>query len=412
MNDTQLYQQILGLAAPWSVASVAMKKEERTIEVEVVCADQVWACPTCGQRAHLHDRERRRWRHLDSCQFKTILVADVPRVKCPEHGTVTVQVPWSEKHSRFTALFERLAIDVLHECSIKAAADLLGISWDEADGIKQRAVKRGQARKKPRIMKSLCIDEKSFSHGHDYATLVVCPGGNASTTVEYIGDGRDIAALDPFWASMSKEQLHGVEAVGMDMWEPYLISTRKHLPDADSKIVHDTFHLIRHLNEAVDLVRRQEHKELLAKGDDRLKGSRQFWLYGMERVPGKWQERFDTLRVEKLKTSKAWGIKELFRDLYGCQSKDEARHFFDGWYEWASRCALRPIVRVAKMFKRHLERILTVFVHRLTNSFSEGINNKVQSLIKKAYGYRNRERFKTDIFFHCGGLDLYPRISQ
>ncbi|MGA1530767.1 MAG: transposase, partial [Kiritimatiellia bacterium] len=226
------------------------------------------------------------------------------------------------------------------------------------------------------------------------------------------GDGREIVTLDRFWASLSQEQLHGVEAVGMDMWEPYLISTRKHLPDADRKIVHDTFHLIRHLNEAVDQVRREEHKELIAMGDDRLKGSRQLWLYGIERLPGKWQERFDTLRVEKLKTSKAWSIKELFRDLYGCQSKDEARHFFNGWYEWASRCALRPVVRVAKMFKRHIERILSVFVHRLTNSFSEGINNKVQTLIKKAYGYRNRDRFKADIFFHCGGLDLYPRVIQ
>jgi transposase len=106
MNDTQLYQHILGLAAPWRVTSVTMKKAERTIEVEVVCDNQAWACPTCGQRAHLLDRERRRWRHLDSCQFKTILVADVPRVTCPEHGTVTVQVPWAQKHSRFNALFE------------------------------------------------------------------------------------------------------------------------------------------------------------------------------------------------------------------------------------------------------------------------------------------------------------------
>lgn len=139
--------------------------------------------------------------------------------------------------------------------------------------------------------------------------------------------------LDGFWVSLNKELIDAVEAVGMDMWEPYLISTRKHVPDADSKIVHDTFHLIRHLNEAVDLVRRQEHKELLAKGDDHLKGSRQFWLYGMERFPGKWRERFNSLRMEKLKTSKAWGIKELFWDLYGCQSKNEARHFFDVWHE-------------------------------------------------------------------------------
>jgi hypothetical protein len=121
MNDTQLYQQILGLAAPWSMTGVTMIKEERTIEVKVVCNDQAWSCLTCGERAHLHERERRRWRHLDNCQFKTILVADVPRVKCPEHGTVTAQVLWAEKHSGFTALFERLAIDVLQNSPTRSA---------------------------------------------------------------------------------------------------------------------------------------------------------------------------------------------------------------------------------------------------------------------------------------------------
>ncbi len=411
MKDTQLYQQILGLAKPWRVDSVTLKREERAIEVEVVCDDQVWACPECGQRAHVHNRERRRWRHLDSCQFKTLLVADVPRVRCPEHGTVTVRVPWAEKHSRFTALFERLAIDVLLECSISGAADLLGISWDEADGIKQRAVRRGLARKEPRVMKRVCIDEKSFGRGHDYATLVVCPDGECST-VEFIGDGRETNTLDRFWESLSPEQIEGIEAVGMDMWEPYLISTRKYVPDPDEKIVHDTFHLVRHLNEAVDQVRRLEVKELRARGDDRLVGSRQLWLYGMEKVPDRWQDRFDDLRAQKLKTSKAWAIKEFFRDMYGCLSKEEARKFFRGWYDWAVRCGLRPVVKVAKMFKRHLERILTVFVHRLTNAASEGINNKLQALIQKAYGYRNRERFKTDIFFHCGGLQLHPDLSQ
>ena len=411
MKDTQLYQQILGLAKPWRVDSVTLKSAERTIEVEAQCDEQVWVCPECGQRAHLHGRERRRWRHLDSCQFKTILVADVPRVKCPEHGTVTVRVPWAEKHSRFTSLFERLAIDVMLECSISAAADLLRISWDEAYGIKQRAVQRGLSRKEPRIMKRLCIDEKSFGRRHDYATLVVNPEGEQST-VEFIGDGRQTATLDAFWQSLSEEQLKGIEAVSMDMWEPYLISTRKYVPDPDAKIVHDTFHLIRHLNEAVDQVRRLEHKALRAKGDERLVGSRQLWLYAMENMPDRWQDRFDDLREQKLKTSKAWAIKEFFRDLYGCRSIDEARQFFRGWYDWAIRCALAPIVRVAKMFKRHLERILTVFVHRLTNAASEGINNKLLSLIQKAYGYRNRERFKTDIFFHCGGLNLYPNLSQ
>lgn len=412
MQDTQLYQQLLGLVRPWHVTRVSLKREERSIEVEVACDEEVWACPECGQRAHIHGYEKRRWRHLDSCQFKTILVADVPRVKCEEHGTVAVQVPWAEKHGRFTAYFERLAIDLMRECSISAACDLLGISWDEADGIKQRAVARGVARRKAEPMPRLCIDEKSFGRGHDYVTVVVRANTDGPATVAHIADGRETASLDGFWRSLSPEQLASVEAVGMDMWEPYLISTRAHLPAADAKIVHDPFHLVRHLNDAVDRVRVAEHKALKALGDERLTGSKQMWLYGFENVPDRWEERLAELRQQKLKTSRAWAIKEYFRDMWSCRTAQEARVYFRDWFRWAIRSRLKPIQKVARMFRRHAERILQIFVHRLTNAASEGINNKIQSLIKKAYGYRNRSRFKTDIFFHCGGLDLYPTFTQ
>jgi len=130
MNDTQLYEQILGLTPPWRVAGVTLKKELRQIEIEVICDETVWACPECRQRMHAHGSERRWWRHLDTCQFQTLVVADVPRVKCATHGTQQVRVPWAEKYSRFTALFERFAIDVLLECSIRGglrtAGDQLG----------------------------------------------------------------------------------------------------------------------------------------------------------------------------------------------------------------------------------------------------------------------------------------------
>jgi len=410
MQDTQLYQQILGLAAPWRVTGVTMKYAERTIEVAVACDEQVWGCPTCGQRAHLHDYETRRWRHLDSCQFKTILVAEVPRVKCEEHGTITVQVPWAEKHSRFTAFFERLAIDVLLDCSIKGACELLDISWDEAAGIKERAVKRGLARRKAEPMPRLCVDEKSFGKGHDYVTVVV--QANAKATVTHLADGRTTESLNSFWRSLTPGQLAGVEAVSMDMWEPYLLSAQAHVPGAADKITHDPFHLVRHLNDAVNRVRLAEHRVLMDMGDDRLKGSKQLWLYGYENIPERWDELLAELKAQKLKTSKAWMLKEYFRDLFACQTLAEAQSFFRSWYNWAIRCQLKPIQKVARMFHRHRERILNYFIHRLTNGAAEGINNKIQSLIKKAYGYRNRERFKADIFFHCGGLNLYPALSQ
>jgi transposase len=234
MKDFQLYQQILGLVEPWGVESVALKLKEQEIEVRVGFTDTLWGCPQCQQRMQVHDYEERRWRHLDSCQFQTIIVSRVPIVRCPEHGSQTVAVPWAEKYSRFSRLFERLAIDVMLECSISGACGILGISWDEADRIKQRAVQRGLARKSPVVMPRLCVDEKGMGHGQDYLTIVAQVQAD-QTTVQYVGQEREQQSLDAFWESLTAEQLAGVEAVAMDMWEPYVQSTLSHVPGVAGK---------------------------------------------------------------------------------------------------------------------------------------------------------------------------------
>jgi transposase len=407
MQDIQLYQQILGLVAPWQVERVTLKPQEREIEVRVGFADTLWGCPQCQGRMQIHDYEERRWRHLDSCQYKTIIVSRVPVVRCPEHGALTVAVPWAEKHGRFTQLFERLAIDVLRECSISGACEILGISWDEADGIKQRAVKRGLARKSPAVMPKLCVDEKGMGHGHNYLTIVA-QVKEGKTTVEYVGAERQKESLDAFWEGLTAEQLAGVEAVAMDMWEPFVQSTLAHVPGAASKIVHDPFHLVKYMNEAVNEVRKSEHRRLQTEGDDTLKNTRQLWLYGQENVPDKHVRRFDEVKELNLQTSRAWALKEVFRSFWLCATRKQAEGYFAKWYQWAIRSRLDPVKKVARMCQRHLGNLLTFFDHRLTNGPIEGLNNAIQGLIKKAFGYRSRERFKTDIFFHFGGLDLYP----
>jgi transposase len=408
MQDTSLYEQLLGLERPWSVGEVRMNRAAQEIEVEVVCADTLWGCPKCQHRAHLHDYERRRWRHLDSCQYKTFVVCDVPRVKCPEHGTVQVRVPWAEKLGRFTRLFERFAIDLMLECSISAACEILRISWDEADGIKQRAVVRGLERKKAQAYKKLCVDEKSAGRGHNYMTLVAHIQPGQSATVEYVGEGRNRESLDAFWRALTSEQLAGIEAVAMDMHKDYINSTMERVPNAQDKIVHDPFHLVRDMNEAVNDVRKQEQLVLRKEEDFSLDGTRYLWLYGRENLPGRWSSRFDAVKGLNLKTARAWALKEMFRSFWKCEIKEGAEVYFERWYSWAIRSRLEPVKKLARQCKRHLRNILTYFTHRITNGPIEGINNKIQALIKKAYGYRNTERFKTDILFHLGGLNLYP----
>lgn len=407
MRDTELYCHLLGLKSPWTVANVELKVKEQRVDVWAEHGETAWPCPECGKPFALYDHApERSWRHLDSCQFMTYLHARIPRVNCSEHGIHQVRVPWAEPKSRFTALFERLAIDVLKETDVLGATRVLRISWDEAWHIMERAVGRGQARKESRPVRKIGVDEKSIAKGHTYLTLVC---DLERSTVEHIADDRKQTSLDEYFQRLTPEERAGIEAIAMDMWEPFIQSARANVPDAEEKIVFDKFHIVRHLVDAVDRVRRREHRAQAVLGDSLLSGTKHLWLYNEENVPEKHQARFEALRTADLKTARAWALKEVLRGgFWGYRSRAWALRFFQRWYFWATHSRLRPIIDAAKMVKRHLTNVLTYFTHRVTNAVAEGLNSKIQTIKKRAYGFRNRENFKLAIYFHCGGLDLYP----
>jgi transposase len=415
MQDVELYRQLLGLNTPWTVTRVELKVKEQRVEVWAGHAESAhWPCPECATELGLYDHaEERTWRHLDSCQFQTYLHARPPRVDCPEHGVRQVRLPWAEPRARFTSLFERLAIDVLRETDVQGATRILRISWDEAWEIKRRAVARGRARRRPHVPARLGVDETAIARGHDYLTLVC---DLTAGTVEYLAEERKQASLDGYFTSLTPEQRAQIQAVAMDMWEPYVHSVQTYVPQADRKIVFDVFHILQHMNTAVDKVRRVEHRLLRAQGDDTLTGSKYVWLYGEENVPEHHQERFTDLTrrgaQRRLKTARAWAIKESLRDLWRCRSRTAAEAQWQWWYGWATRARLHPVLEVAQMIKRHLPNVLTYFRHRVTNAMSEGIAAKIQALKKAANGFRNRNNFKIAIYFHCGGLDLYPESTH
>ncbi len=262
---------------PWRVDAVKLKPKEQGIEVRVSFAETSWGCPECPQRMVMHDYEERRWRHLDRCQFKPVIVARVPVVKCSTPGTQTVAVPWAEPSARCSRLFERLAMDVMQACSIRGACELLRISWDAADGIKQRAVKRGLARKIPVVMPRLCVDAKGRGHGHSDLTIVARAEAGR-TTVEYVGEGRQQSSLDAFWQGLQPAPLAGVAAVAMDRWDPDVQATLAPEPAAAGKSVQDPFHLVKYMNEAVNEVRKRAHRRLQEQGCDQLQNTRNLWL--------------------------------------------------------------------------------------------------------------------------------------
>lgn len=195
MQDTALYQYLLGLQSPWAVSRVNLDANRQRVDGWAEHSEgATWTCPHGAQTLPLYDHaEERPWRPLDSCQFQTYLHARIPRVACGEHGVVQVKVPWAEPRSRFTLLFERLAIDVLRQCDVSGATRILRISWDEAWGLMERAVMRGRQRKARPVVRRIGIDEKAAAKGHRYLTLV-CDLDEG--TVEHIAEDRKQKRLD------------------------------------------------------------------------------------------------------------------------------------------------------------------------------------------------------------------------
>lgn len=409
MRDRELYQKILGIEAPWEVVDVELDLPGREVRVHLKNKEARPPCPICGQPSSRYDMRPRRWRHLDTCQYPTILVAEVPRVDCSEHGVHQVAVAWSEAGSRFTALFEALVIDWLKEASLTAVAELLSLSWQAVSGIQQRAVTRGLARRAQRLPRRLGVDETSYQKRHEYVTVVM---DQETGTVVHVADGRGRETLDTFFDTFTWEERAQVESVAMDMWAGYIASVGTKIPGAEDKIAYDKFHVAQHLSQAVDKVRRQENRALVAANDERLKGTKYLWLRHPARFSQETWNEFGSLRESALKTARAWAIKELAMSLWHYRKRGWARRAWQAWLSWAVRSRLEPIRDVAEMIKRHLNGILNAIVLGVTNARSEGINSKIQWLKYTARGFRNRERFRTAIYFHLGGLDLYPEIPR
>ncbi len=333
MRDKGLYAQLPGIRSLWFVRDVELRLQAGEV---LVLLDRelsgVLTCPVCGEVAPGYDACRRRWRHLDACQYRTVIEAEIPRVECAVHGVHQIHVSWAEPSSHFTASFEARAIDWFKEARLSGAGRLLKLSWDEPAGIQQRAVRRGFQRRQLDPPTRLGVDETSFQKRHEYATVV---SDSVGGDVLYMADDRDQASLEGHYATLSPRALAEIASVCMDMWQPYIQATLAFAPGAAEKIAFDELHVAKHLGDAVNAVRRGEHRGLLAMGCTKL-------------------------------------------------------------------------TRVAVMLERHLEGIVTAVAQRA----AAGINASIQAIKRKACGFHNRERFRLAIYFHLGGLDLYPAAAR
>jgi len=277
------FDRLLGVQSPWEVKNVELKLSDKTIEIEL---GWLWgkdaACPVCGRSCSLHESApERTWRHRDTLPFTTLSKARIPRAHCPEHGVKTMSVPWAAPQGRLTLLFERFAIDVLLAgASVSQACQLLGIDRDTARSIMSRAVERGLKQRELEGLKHLGMDEKSFKRAHSCVTLLT--DWDKARVLDGVKD-RTLEASQKPCQTLTGEQKKSVEAVALDLWEPFIQAIGQALPPAD--IVHDKFHVSQYLGSAVDKVHRQEHKALSTQGDAPHKSTRSLWLHRPENHP-------------------------------------------------------------------------------------------------------------------------------
>lgn len=404
MKETEFYAAVLGVTMPWKVEAVDLALEKG--EVVVTVATNEVRCPECNRKCSKHDSRKRRWRHLDTCQYQTILAAEIPRANCPEHGVQQIHVPWSEPGSKFTLLFEAMIILWLKDASVNAVALRFGMAWSAVNDIMKAAVARGLARRSAVHPTRICVDETSFQKRHEYVTVVT---DHDDSRVLFVADDRKATSLEGFYETLSAEQKAAIRSVSMDMHAPYVKATRAHIPDADCRIAFDKFHIAQKLGDAVNRVRRDENKALRAEGDDRLAGTRFLWITNPNNLSkSDWDDKFEHLRESALKTARAWALKEGAMAIWHYTSRTWAEKAWGKWIGWAQRSRLDPMVKVAKTVKNHMWGIVNAVIHGVTNATAEGVNSGIQRLKNRACGYRSRDAYRTAIYFHFGKLDLLP----
>jgi transposase len=401
MTSTSFYSQILGIATPWKIVSVEIDMEGKRVVIRAeVDRKTKWGHPETKQAASLHKWTERTWRHLDTCQFETVITANVPSVKHQDGSIEEIAVPWAERYQRTTKLLAQAVILWLQACgNVSKVAEIMRLDWGTVDGIMKRAVDRGLLRREKEVIEYVGVDEKSFRRGHIYASILNDLDKNR---VWELVEGRKTENAMELFGTLSEEQRTGVKAVAMDMWAAFEKAVNETLPNAD--IVHDKFHIISYLNKGVDDVRKEEHARLMKEGDETLKNSKYQWLRNFPDL--RCDPSFQRLYKADLKTSAAWSLKESFSWFWNYCYIGAATKFFKDWCKQVRRSKLEPMMKVAAMLENRFQGLLNYLKHGITNATSEGMNSLVSRIIGNARGLRTFATFRIRVLFFLGKLDL------
>ncbi len=353
-------------------------------------------CSACGSpQVQSRGRVERCFRTLPIGRRATLVVLPIPRVECQACGVVRqVKIPFADARRSYTSSFERYALELGRRMTIRDVAAHLGVSWDVIKDIQKRDLARRFAQPKLKHLRHLAIDEIAIAKGHRYLTVVLDLDSGA---VVFVGDGKGAKALKPFWKRLRGSQAK-IEAVAMDMSPAYREAVATHLPKA--KIVFDRFHIMKLFNEKLSDLRRALHREATDGMQKQvLKGTRWLLLKASENLDQEKDEksRLDEALALNQSLAVAYYLKEDLRQFWEQPGQKFATLFLDGWIRRAEASGIKMLQQMARTLAAHRSGLLAYYDVMITSGPLEGTNNKIKTMKRQAYGFRDREFFKLKI---------------
>ena len=383
-------------------------KVEETEKFLIVHIDRLGSrllrCGVCRQRCRkVHSMRRtREWRDLSMRKLPLKLRYRPRRVKCPRCGVRVEDFPWAKPWARVTTALANAVAVLARELSWQGTARQYGLDWKSVASIVRRAVDYGLRHRQRPPVRVIGIDEVSRRKGQVYLTVVY---DLERRVLLWVGDDRTEEAVKPFFTQeLGPRRCRTLQVVCMDMWAAYAKLVRDHAPKA--QILFDRFHIVKHLNEAVDAVRRELWRQLTAKERTTFKGTRWLLLKNPWNLTDHQKERLSTLVRWNSPLVRAWYLKEAFQLFWSYKQLARAREHLTKWIRSAMRSKLEAFKQFAQMLRSHLDGILPWTTTRVSNGAVEGMNNKIKSISHRSFGFRTAANFIAVIYHCCARLPL------
>lgn len=397
-------RKLLGLKAH-KVSSVEINDSGIRVTIERL-GSRLLQCGVCGQRCrktHGAPRAQRVWRDFSLRDRPTWLLYRPYRVCCPRCGVRVERFPWAEAWARVTRPLVRSVAVLARQLSGSDVARHYRLNWKTVAQIVRRAVAYGLRHRKRRPLHVIGVDEVSRRRGCRYLTVVYDLERHC---LIWVGKDRAVETLGSFFRELGPRRCRSIHTVCTDMWPAYLRAIRDSIPQA--QVLFDRFHVVQHLNLALDNVRRSEVRRLSDLHRTAIKRTRFLLLKNPWNLSADEKERLSNLVRWNIPVVRAYYLKESFRMFWDYLQPARAEAHLRRWIHSAMRSRLKPFQDFAQQLLRHLDGVLAWTRSRVSNGAVEGMNNKIKLVSHRSFGFRGAHNFIAAIYHCCAELPLPP----